>query len=468
MAEHWPGGFFNNGVLLIEQTYSWRQKAATLLSILYPIFITQLAYCAINFFDTTMSGHASPDDLAGVAIGSNLWMPVFTAVGGVLLAVTPIMAQLHGAKRSAEVPAVVAQGIYLALLLAAATIGLGAVTVTALLGQLNLEPAVFSIAQRFLGAIALGVAPFFVNMVLRNFIDALGYTRVTMLIALCALPINICLNYMLVFGKFGFPRLGGVGSGYASALTYWCITIMSVLVVQKVAPFRDYRLLTNWSRPSWPALKEQLVIGLPIGIAIFCETSIFGVVALFMSHFGTLTIAAHQAAINFVSLIYMLPLSISMALTIVVGFETGARRLGDARQYGFLGIGTAVCLALISAGVLVLYNEPVAALYSDDSAVKLLIQSFLVYAAFFQLSDAVAAPIQGILRGYKDVTVTFVMALVSYWVIGLPVGYWLAGDSSYGAYGYWIGFIVGLAAGAVGLAVRLSYVQRRTSRLTEE
>jgi multidrug resistance protein, MATE family len=270
------------------------------------------------------------------------------------------------------------------------------------------------------------------------------------------------LNYLLIFGKFGFPRLGGVGAGVASAITYWCITLISLYVVHRVQPFTEYRMFSRMFRVSLPAWKELLRLGVPIGFSIFFEVSIFAAVTLLMSQFNTVTIAAHQAAMNFASFIYMVPLSISMSLTIVVGFEVGAKRFRDARQYSFLGIGIALMMASLFAVGLFLFSQQVAGFYTTDPDVLQLTQHFLMYSILFLLSDAVAAPIQGILRGYKDVTVPFVAALVSYWVIGLPLGYLLANYTSLAAFGYWIGLIAGLAAGAVFLFGRLLLMQRRT------
>jgi len=445
----------------VEQTYTLQGKIRQLVIILLPIFITQISLCALSFFDTIMAGHASQNDLAGVAIGANLWMPVFTGINGILMALTPILAQLNGADRHKEMPFVVMQGCYLAFGLAGIVIIAGVFFVRPVLSAMNLEPAVFDIAYGFLKAIAIGVVPFFLSTVLRNFIDTLGYTRITMFIMLGALPINVVLNYLLVFGNFGFPRLGGVGAGYASSITYWIILIASGLTIVRMQKFSRYNLFKRMYAVSLERLKEQMYIGIPIGFAIFCETSIFGVVAILMARFGTVTIAAHQAAINFASLIYMLPLSISTALTIVVGFEIGAKRVRDARLYTYLGVTFAIVAAVFCALGLVLFNLEVAGLYTNDYDVLKLTQHFLVYAAFFQLSDAVAAPIQGALRGYKDVKVTFIMALISYWIIGLPVGYILSYNQAFGPFGYWIGFIAGLAVGAFALLLRLLRVQRK-------
>lgn len=443
----------------MKQTYTLSGRVRQLLSIFLPIYITQLSLSSLSFFDTMMSGHVSQNDLAGVAIGVNIWMPVFTGINGILMALTPIIAQLNGARRHKEMPFMVLEGCYLAILLGFIVILIGVFLLIPTLRLMHLEAAVFDIAYQFLAALAFGIVPFFLSSVLRGFIDTLGYTRITMLIVLGMLPINVFLNYLLVFGNFGFPRLGGVGAGYASAITYWLVMVISVLIIWRVRPFRDFGVFQKFFPISLAAWKELLRIGMPIGFSIFCETSIFGVVAILMARFGTVTIAAHQAAINFASLIYMLPLSISLALTIVVGFEVGAKRFRDAQQYTYMGIGGAVFAAMFGAAGLLIFNQEVAGLYTNDYAVLELTQHFLIYAVFFQLSDAVAAPIQGALRGYKDVTVTFVMALISYWVIGLPVGYVLSYYSAFGPFGYWIGFITGLAVGAGALLVRLIRVQ---------
>lgn len=445
----------------MEQTDSLKKKIIQFMTILFPILMTQVFMCAMTFFDTMMSGHASANDLVGVAIGSSMWMPVFTGLNGILFAVVPIIAQFLGAERKEEVPFVVIQAVYLALAIAAIVISCGSFIITPVLNKMELNVGAYEIAQNFLIAISFGIVPFFFSTVCRCFIDTLGYTRVTMLISMIALPINIVLNYVLIFGKLGFPPLGGVGAGWASAITYWCIAIISLCVILGMEPFKNYHIFSRFYPPSISVWKEQLKIGIPIGSAIFCETSIFALVTLLMSQYSEATIAAYQVAINVASLIYMIPLSISMALTIAVGFEVGAKRYRDAKQYTYLGISLALCMAVATAGVLYLWNEQVARLYTEDINVLKIAQEFLLYAVFFQLSDAIATPVQGSLRGYKDVRITFIMAMVSYWVVGLPMGFVLGHYSSLGAFGYWIGLIVGLAFGAISLSTRLVRVQRK-------
>ncbi|MGE7906724.1 MATE family efflux transporter [Peribacillus sp. NPDC094092] len=444
----------------MNQTYSKSQKIRLLFYILIPILITQISMYAMTFFDVMMSGQYSTQDVAGVSIGSSLWTPVYTGLSGILIALTPVVSQLVGSRQSKSVSFSVMQAIYLAVALAMIILIIGAFSLNPVLNAMDLEDGVRIVAHDYLIALSLGIIPLFVYNALRAFIDALGQTRISMIITLCALPVNVLFNYLLIYGKFGFPELGGVGSGYATAITYWLIALVAILVVIKINPFSTYEVFSEFFRVSWKEWKALLLIGVPIGLAIFFETSIFSAVTLLMSKFDTVTIASHQIAMNFASLLYMIPLSISMALTIVIGFEIGAARYKDAKEYSWIGISMALTMSLVLSTILFLFREPVASLYTKDHEVMMLTSHFLIYAIFFQISDALQAPIQGILRGYKDVNVTFAMSLVSYWILGLPIGYFFAKYTDMGAFGYWIGLISGLALGAIGLAVRLRFIQQ--------
>ncbi|MGA9287664.1 MAG: MATE family efflux transporter [Anaerobacillus sp.] len=441
-------------------TQSIHEKIKLLVIILYPILITQVGLYSMNFVDTIMSGRAGANDLAGVAIGSSLWVPVFTGLSGILLAITPIVSQYIGAKQEDRVSFTVLQGIYLSIALSILILLAGSAVLNPILQTMDLNANVRQIAKDYLIGLSIGIIPLFIYSVLRSFIDALGETRTTMLVTLTSLPINVFFNYALIFGKFGFPKLGGVGAGYASGITYWFILLIALIVILRVRPFRTYAIFKRFHPVSLSTWREQLKIGVPIGFSIFFEVSIFAAVTLLMSTYTTETIAAHQAAINFASLLYMIPLSISMALTIAVGFEVGGGRFKDAKQYSYLGICFAVGMALFSALCLFLFNDAVASWYTSNQVVFDLIKVFLIYAIFFQLSDAVAAPIQGALRGYKDVNVTLVMSLIAYWVIGLPSGFLLAKYTAFGPYGYWVGLSTGLFVAAVTLYIRLRSVQR--------
>ncbi|MDO3410909.1 MATE family efflux transporter [Saccharibacillus sp. CPCC 101409] len=444
----------------MQPTYTINQKISRFFVVFLPIFVTQLALSAMAFFDTSMTGQVGPAAQAGVSIGVSLWMPVQTGLNGVLNGIMPIVSQLMGGGRERDVRFNVFQALLLSLIFSAVVLLLGALLLKPALGLMGAEAEVADTAYKFLICLAFGVVPLFGYTVLRGCIDALGQTRVSMAITLCSLPVQLLLNYLLIFGKFGFPRLGGVGAGIASAVTYWVIFLIALLVMHRSQPFAAFGFFRKWHRISWAKQGELLRLGIPIGFATFFETSIFAAVTLLMNRFGTNAVAAHSAAINFASTLYMFPLAVCMALTILVGYEAGAGRAKDARQYALIGVGSAVCMAIVTAVVLLLFGDGVALIYSTDPAVTALIVQFLGYAIFFQLSDALATPIQGALRGYKDVTPAFFITLIAYWGIGLPLGYILAVHTSFGAFGYWLGLIAGLAAGAALLVMRLLKVQR--------
>ncbi|MFT4413965.1 MATE family efflux transporter [Fredinandcohnia humi] len=442
------------------ETKNTKEKIKLIFVLLIPILITQLGMFSMVFFNTIMTGRYNSSDLAGVAIGSSIWNPVFTGLSGILLAVSPIAAQRFGQKKSKEVSSVVSSGIYLGVLIGIVVILLGALLLNPLLHLMDLPEGVEDTARDYLIGLSFGIIPLFVFNVLRSFIYALGITRVVMLILLVSLPVNLLLNYVLIFGYWGFPELGGAGAGYATSFTYWVIVGITAFIIKVKDPFSSYKVFTGLKGFSLKQSKEILKIGVPMGFSTFFETSMFAVVTILISKFSVTTIAAYQSALNIVSFLYMIPVSISMALTVLVGYEVGAKRYKDAKVYSWLGIVLSMIIALVTGLFVILFRYDVAGLYSTEEAVITLTAHFLIYALFFQISDAVQATAQAALRGYKDVNIAFVMTLVAYWLICLPVGWGLAHFTSLGASGYWIGLTIGLLAAGIGLSARLVYIQK--------
>lgn len=437
------------------------EKWKLLFMIVSPILVTQIALYLVTFFDVLFSSKYGTTDLAGVSIGSSIWMPIYVGISGILLSITPIVAQSVGAKKMKEATFTVQQGIIVSIILALFVFAIMFFSMNTILSWMPLESHVQEVAHGYLLAMCFGLVPLFIYTVLRCFIDALGQTKISMFITLISTPVNIFFCYIFIFGNWGAPALGGVGAGIASALTYWIICFIAIGIAVKTKPFADFQLFKHFSKPNWAKAKEILLIGIPIGLALFAETGIFAVVTIVMSQYSTEVIGAHQIAMNFASLSYMIPLSISMGATILIGYEIGAGRAKDARDYTKKAILLAVSICMVTLAILIGFRHEIAMIYSDDVNVLSLAASFLIYAAFFQLSDAIQAPIQGALRGYKDVTITSIMAVISYWVIALPFGYLLATFFKLGPYGYWIGLIVGLAIGAISLSIRLRIVQNK-------
>lgn len=452
----------------METTLTTKNKSMTMLKVILPILITQIAMYMITFFDILMTGRYDTYHLAGVTIGSSFWVPVYTGLAGILLALTPIIAHHSGAKNNREIRPSVQQGLYVSVVLSIVVFLVIQYGVGPILNAMPLEEQVRIVASDYLLGMSFGLLPLFGYAVLRSLFDGLGQTRVSMSIVLLAAPINICLNYLLIYGSFGFPELGGAGAGYASAITYWLVFFIAWMTAAKFGPFKQFHLFQQWAKISFQKWKEILTIGIPMGISIFVEISIFSIVTLLMANYSTATISAHQIALNFTSLLYMIPLSISMGVTILVGQEVGAKRYHEAKRYGYLSIGLAVLFSFIAIAILLTFREQIAGLYTTDIDIVKLSMHFFIYAALFQLSDAIQAPVQGILRGYKDVNITFLMAIISYWVLGLPIGYAMANFTSFGPYGYWIGLITGLTVGAITLSLRLRFIQNKyTSKLIQ-
>ncbi|MCI7675834.1 MAG: MATE family efflux transporter [Phascolarctobacterium sp.] len=443
---------------------NYRDKLRRLLSVMLPIICTQIAIMGMNFFDASMSGQAGDVDLAGAAIGGNIWMPIQTGISGILMAAMPLVANLLGAGEKEKITVVVRHGLVLALGFALLVLGCGIAFLPHFLQGMGLAPEVYHVALWYLAGLGLGVVPFFMITPLRSLVDTLGYTHLTMRIYLLALPINACLNYVLIFGKLGLPRLGGVGAGVASGLTFWLLLAIFAWVVSRLEPFKSYHIF-GFVRPVYSWLKEYLRIGVPMGISIFMETSIFGVVALFIAKFGTETIAAHQAALNFSSLIYMLPLSFSLALTIVVGVEYGAKNYQGARDYVTIGLQTSLGIAGFYMLAEYFLREQIAFIYTNNVEVVALVKVFLLYAIGWQAGDAIAAPIQGILRGYKDVNATFWASMLAYWGICLPLGLFLDYKVGNGAFAYWQSLDCGVISSATLLSIRLIWLQRKISNM---
>lgn len=441
---------------------SLKQKIHLFLSIMWPIMITQLSLAAMSLVDTMMSGRVGTNDLAGVAIGASLWMPIFTGINGIMLAVTPIIAHLMGSDQKNKIHRTVTQALYLAVIIALFVILIGGLLLKPVLTFMDLDLAVQHIAFHYLVGLSIGIIPLFISNVIRNFFDGQGFTRITMFITILAVPFNVLLNYSLIFGHFGLPQLGGIGAGYATGLTFWIILIASVWMTFKLNVVREYRLLTSWIKPSWKAWKEQLAIGIPMGLSIFFEASIFSVVTLLVGiMFSTITIAANQIVISFTSLIFMIPLSISMALTIVVGYSIGANKLHAAKQYSYIGVLGGIGVLVIGAIFLFFFKEPISYFYTEDPAVVSLASQLFMVAIIYQLSDAAQAGLQGVLRGYKDVKLPFYIAFVSYWVIGIPIGFLLSKYTTLGPAGFWVGIILGLSFAALGFLLRLRIVYRK-------
>ncbi len=427
---------------------------------------TQFCVMGMGFLDTAMAGRYSATDLAGVSLGSALFWTVFILVSGPLMALTPIVSQLRGEGAVKDAGAVVRQALWLAL--AGSLIGLGILGwVPELLRTMEVDPAAAAIAAEYLRAASLGFVPLLVYTTLRYVCEALGHTLPPMVIALTALVLNGVLNYVLIYGKWGAPELGGVGCGWATAavITFQCL----LMLTQIWQPyFKATQILRRFDWPDFRQWWRILKIGVPVGVTVALEMSIFTVMAVLIGRLGVVEIAANSIVGNINWATFVIPMSIGAAGGIRVGFYVGARDFAAAR----LVVATAMKLSLayalaVSAG-LILARGLIVQIYSNDPAVIELAATLVIFVAIYQIFDDAQATAVAALRGYKDTKWPMVYSLVGYWGLALPVGAifafgWL-GMPAYGIYAFWAALTLGLGLVAVCVSIRLWRTARNDAR----
>ena len=438
-------------------THQSKDKFLLFLKIFFPILIYQLANYSASFVDTTMTGHYNTIDLAGVTMATSLWNPFFTFLTGIVSALVPIIGHHLGREKKKKVASDFYQFLYLSLGLSIFLFVLVFFVAPLILNNMGLEAAVADIAIRYLWLLTIGIIPLLIFSVIRSLLDALGLTKLSMYLMLLLLPLNSSFNYLLIYGALGFPELGGAGAGLGTSLAYWALLLISILVLLKQEKLKEFHL-ENRLPLDKNQIKEAIRLGLPIGGTVFAEVAVFSVVGLLMAKFSSLIIASHQSAMNFSSLMYAVPMSISTTMAIVVSYEVGAKRLEDAKKFIKIGRLSAMVFAMLTLSFLYIFRENVARLYGYDSDFIHLTASFMTYSLFFQLADTFAAPLQGILRGYKDTVIPFYLGLIGYWGVAIPLGLLLDYTTSLGPYSYWIGLIISLVVSGLLYQWRLQVI----------
>ncbi len=440
---------------LIQHTLrEWK----TLASLGGPILVTQLAQMANGVIDTVMAGRYGARDLAGVAIGNSFWMPILLFFIGVLTALQPTISTHRGANTLHKITPVTWQGIYIALCSAIIMMALLSHVAPALV-WLKLDTATAQITQGYLHGFLWGVPAMLLIVALRGFTDGLGHTKVIMGVSLLSTLINMPLNYIFIYGKFGMPAMGGVGCGWATAIANILAFIVLLTYLQHSKTFQHLSPLQHIHKPSWQEIKKLLRLGIPIGSTLFFEVSMFTVIALFLAPLGPIVVAGHQLVLNFVSLMFMVPLSLGMALTLRVSFLVGQGRHQTAHQLARSTLLLALCIALFYVPLLTLGTHFIASAYTKDAAVIAIAVQLLKLAAIFQVADVLQVTAISGLRGFHDTRIPMLIILLSFWGIAMPLGYVLTFTNylvpAMGAAGFWLALIAGLVSACVLLLIRL-------------
>lgn len=440
---------------------SWGGEMGALLKLGIPLALTQLISYSVSFVDMVMIGRLSPVDIAAAGVGSVIFYFLWMLTSGPIMAVSPLVSQALGAdqndridpRRSVRMTLWMIIFITpLIVLLAANTERLGI-----FLGQ---DATVSAKAQSYILAMMVGL-PFILGAgVLRNFLAAIDKTFVPFVITVLTTLVNIGLNFILIFGLYGFPKLGLTGAGLASAISGIVNFVMIAGYIYWDPRAREFRIFENFFRTDWPRFREVFRLGWPMSMATTFEGMLFNAAVLIVGVIGVTQQAAYQIALNVAACAFMMPWGMAMAGAVRIGLARGAKNAAAERRAAGTTITACILLISLIAIPVAIWPEAIAAIYlnldeAENQAVIAFVITFLPIAAAFALFDAVQVSCNQLLRGLKDVTVPMWITGISYWVVGFPVAYYLGLHTEFGAKGIWYGLMISLGCAAIGLGIRL-------------
>lgn len=448
--------------------HTWRGELKALRILMLPILMTQLAQAGYGFIDTVMAGRVSPLDLSAVAIGSSIWLPLFFLMSGIVMATTPLVAEAQGANKLQDIPRITHQALWVGLIVGLSAMGL-LQHIHFIFPLFDVPPHLQQQTERYLYGVSFGMPSVAIFCVLRFYSEALGHTKMVMIISLLGVLLNIPANYVFIYGLWGLPQMGGAGCGWGTAIVMTSMMLMLWGYVLLAPHFASTRLLQHELKPLAILMWRIFKLGFPIGAAIFFEVSLFSCIAILASPLGELVVAAHQISLSITSMLFMVPLSLAISMTIRIGQAYGRRDLVGITLTRQVGLTTTVMIACCSAIGVLLFRPYLPLLYTPNQAVQQLASTLLLFAAGYQIFDALQVGAAGCLRGIQNTRSPMIMTLIAYWIVALPVGYSLAlkpllQHQPFGIYGFWFALIVGLGMACLLLNWRLSVNLERLSK----
>lgn len=431
----------------------FREHAINTLKLALPVAIGQLGHVMLGVIDSMMIGQVGATHLAAASLVNGLFFLILIFGIGVSTAVTPLVAIAKGGGKEDDCGIILRQSLLvnlsIAFMLMAASYFMGD-----LIYYMDQPPEVALLAESYMKIISFSIIPFMVFQTYRQFVEGLSLTTPPMYIAIGANFVNAAVNYILIYGKLGFPRLELDGAGYATLLTRTSMALVLVIYVFSNKSLKKYDPTLRFRNINTRIIKKILNIGVPSGLQYFFEVSAFSFSAIMIGWIGKNELAAHQIAINLASITYMMILGIGVAGSIRVGTFLGAGDKKNTRKAGLSALGVAMMFMGFFGVVFILFREQLPYLYNDNPEVVEYAVSLIIVAAFFQLSDGVQAVGQNILRGLTDVKIPMILSFISYWLVGVSVGYLLGFHYGMGVVGVWIGLLVGLTVTAIFFTIR--------------
>jgi len=451
---------------MTQRTLNWRVETKAMLSLGWPIILTNLAQIAIGTTDTLMMGWLGPQELAAGTLGANLFFAVLILGMGLVMATSPMMAQALGRRRHSvrECRRIARQGMWMSLLFALPCWAL-LWNAEAILRALGQEPELARIAGAYVRTLQWSLLPALWLIVLRSFISALERPRAGMIVTWVAVALHVGANWAFMFGHLGLPPMGVVGAGISSTLSHAFMVVVLLAYILWDHKFRRFHILGHWWRADWPKLRELLRIGTPMGLAMGFEVTGFNVAAFLMGLISADALAAHAIALQVASVTFMVPLGVGQAATVRVGLAAGAGNREGVRRAGWTALALGVGFMAAMAVILTLLPLPIIHLFLDparpeNAGAIALAAGFLAIAGMFQVVDGAQVVGAGALRGLKDTTVPMMFAGFGYWLVAIPLGAALAFWVGMEGRGIWIGLAIGLALVASLMVGRWSLRER--------
>lgn len=432
--------------------------AGALLALGLPLVGSHIAQMALHVVDTVVLGWYGVTELAAVVLGGSCFFVIFVLGGGFAQAVMPMVAQALGRGDETEVRRATRMGMWLSILFGVLIYPLFWFSEPILLAA-GQKPDVAALAGDFLRLAGLGMIPALLVMVVKSYLAALERTQVVLWVTVSAVGLNAALCYPLVFGRWGLPEMGVVGSALATLIIQVLSLAAIALYAAGLPSLRRFHLFQRFWRPDWPAMGQVFRLGAPIGLTGLAESGLFQATALMMGWIGTVELAAHGIAMQVTAIGFMVHVGLSNAATVRTGRFAGAGEWGDLRRGAGMAIAISAAVGLAQIAFYLSFAEPIVGLFIDRSSAEApLILAFggvlLIYAAAFQMMDAGQVLALGLLRGVQDTAVPMAIAAVAYWLIGVPAAWYLAFRAGWSGPGLWMGLVIGLFCAASALMWR--------------
>lgn len=429
------------------------RDSRSILRLAGPLVVNNIVIAGMMLANTIFAGRLGSEPLAGVAVGGSYYQMFWLFGLGVLMSISPIVAHAYGAGRDEEVGRRFRQGVWLALMLAVPLVAALA-CVEPLLRWFGTDAHAIPHAAGYVYAMCFGMPAMLVFLAHRYTSEGIGWTRPVIYTAIVGLSVNVLGNWVFTLGNLGAPALGAHGCGIATATANWAMLATMHLYQRRHAVYRRFGLFARFEPPDRKAIGEILALGLPIAGSVVSEGALFAVAALLMSTLGTVTVAAHQVAISYASLMFMVPLALHSATTIHVGHQVGRGDRTAGRNAGWSGIVMCAIVMAVSSLVILAARDRIAAAYTSDLAVRELAVFLFLFVAAFQVPDGLQVGTAGALRGFKDAHVPMALNFFAYWMVGFPAAWWFGIRQGGGPTGIWAGLVAGLVICALLLMLR--------------